>query len=97
MDKRTALLSSGIQMNIFSYDVKHQCFSSDWVGIFEAVHFSSFHTLNLQLCNIIKRIGKQTLLEYLPCNLTADGDTHYESDDKDNGDSEEKAKVLMTA
>ena len=51
-------------MNNFSSDIKHQCFSSGRVGIFKAVLFSSFYTLNLQLCNIIKRIFNSKLSIY---------------------------------
>ena len=53
--------------------------------------------------DLFSEAGKQTLLEYLPFNLAADGVTRNESDRKGNGDSEKinpmarvKAKALMT-
>ena len=42
-----------------------------------------------RLEDLFSEIGKQTLLEYSPFNLTADGDENSESDGKANGDSKE--------
>ena len=39
--------------------------------------------------DLFSEAGKQTLLEYSPFNLAADGEAHDESDGEGNGDSEE--------
>ena len=51
--------------------------------------FDANYVIRMLREDLFSEAGKQTLLEYLPFNLAADGDTQNESDGKGNGDSEE--------
>ena len=53
--------------------------------------FDANNVIGMLKEDLFSEAGKQTLLEYLPFSLTADGDTHNESDGKGNGDSEENS------